>query len=121
MRFDPFYLNSAISSLDNISAIEQQLSNEISSGSRVNSLRDDPGASGENVLLSSQLSLNDSFSQTANSTVGMLQVTDTTLGNVLSELTKAISLATAANNGTLNSSDLQSIATQLSGIRDEVL
>jgi flagellar hook-associated protein 3 FlgL len=119
MRFDPFYLNSAISALDQTSATEQQLTNEISSGSRVNSLSDDPVAAGENVLLNSQIKLNDSFSQTESSSVGMLQVTDSTLGSVVSELTKALSLVTEANNGMLNSSDLQSIATQLSGIRDE--
>jgi flagellar hook-associated protein 3 FlgL len=121
MRFDPFYLNGAVASLDQTSAVEQQLTNEISSGTRVNSLSDDPVAVGENVLLSSQLNLDDSFSQTENSTVGMLQVTDSTLGSVVSQLTKALSLATEANNGTLNASDLQSISSQLSGIRDEVL
>jgi flagellar hook-associated protein 3 FlgL len=121
MRFDPFYLNNAVSALDLTSATEQQLTNEISSGTRVNSLSDDPVAAGENVMLSSQLSLDDSFSQTENSTVGMLQVTDSTLGSVVSQLTQALSLATEANNGTLNASDLKSIATQLSGIRDEVL
>ena len=102
--------------MDQTSAIEQQLTSEISSGSRVNSLSDDPVAVGENVLLRSQLKLDDSFSQTESSTVGMLQVTDSTLGGVVSQLTKALSLATEGNNGTLNASDLQSIATQLSGI-----
>jgi flagellar hook-associated protein 3 FlgL len=121
MRFDPFYLNSAISALDQTSAMEQLLTNEISTGSRVNSLSDDPVAAGENVLLSSQLAFADSFSQTESSTVGMLQVADSTLGSVVSQLTQAISLATEANNGTLNSSDLKSISSQLSGIRDEIL
>jgi flagellar hook-associated protein 3 FlgL len=121
MRFDPLYLNSAVASLDQTSAIEQQLTNEISSGSRVNSLSDDPVAVGENVLLSSQLKLDDSFSQTESTTVGMLQVTDSTLGSVVSQLTQAIALATEGNNGTLNASDLKSIASQISGIRDEVL
>jgi flagellar hook-associated protein 3 FlgL len=121
MRFDPFYLNSAISALDQTSAMEQLLTNEISTGSRVNSLSDDPVAAGENVLLSSQLAFADSFSQTESSTVGVLQVADSTLGSVVSQLTQAISLATEANNGTLNSSDLKSISSQLSGIRDEIL
>jgi len=121
MRFDPFYLNSAVASLDQTSASEQQLTNEISSGTRVNSLGDDPVAVGENVLLSSQLNLDDSFSQTESSTVGALQVTDSTLGSVVSQLTQALTLATEGNNGTLNANDLQSISTQIAGIRDEVL
>jgi flagellar hook-associated protein 3 FlgL len=121
MRFDPFYLNSAVAALDQTSATQQQLTNEISSGTRVNSLSDDPVAVGENTLLSSQLSLDDSFSQTESSTVGRLQVADSTLGSVVSQLTQALSLATEGDNGTLNASDLQSVATQLSGIRDEIL
>jgi flagellar hook-associated protein 3 FlgL len=121
MRFDPFYLNSAVVSLDQTSAVEQQLTNEISSGKRVNSLSDDPVAVGENVLLNSQLNLDDSFSQTESSTVGMLQVADSALGSVVSQLTRALTLATEGNNGTLNASDLQSISMELAGIRDEVL
>ncbi|HZY61047.1 MAG TPA: flagellar hook-associated protein FlgL [Edaphobacter sp.] len=121
MRFDPSYLNRAVASLDLTSAAEQQLTTELSSGKRVNALSDDPVASGTNVLLAAQLSLNDSFSQTESSTVGRLQVADSTLGSVVSQLTQAISLATQANNGTLNSSDLQSLSAQIAGIRDEVL
>src|SRR5580698_10133784 len=121
MRFDPFYLNSAVAALDQTSAAEQQLTNEISSGARVNSLSDDPVAVGQNVLLSSQLNIDDSFSQTESTTVGMLQVTDSTLGSIVSQLTQALTLATEGDNGTLNASDLQSVATQLSGIQDEVL
>ncbi len=121
MRFDPFYLNSAVAALDQTSAMEQLLTNEISSGKSVNSLSDNPVAAGQNVLLSAQLNLDDSFSQTESSAVGMLQITDSTLGSVVSQLTQALSLATEGNNGTLNASDLKSLATQLSGIRDEVL
>jgi flagellar hook-associated protein 3 FlgL len=121
VRFDPLYLNNAITSLDQASALQQQLTNELSSGKRVNSLADDPVAAGENVLLASQLQMNDSFSQTETSVVGRLQVADSTLGSVVSQLTQAVSLAMQGNNGTLNASDLQSIASQLSGIRDEVV
>jgi flagellar hook-associated protein 3 FlgL len=49
-----------------------------------------------------------------------LQVADSTLGSVVSQLTQAISLATSANNGTLNPSDVKSIGNQISGILDEV-
>jgi flagellar hook-associated protein 3 FlgL len=47
-------------------------------------------------------------------------VADTALGSVVSQLTSAISLATSANNGTMNSSDVKSISNQISGILDEV-
>jgi flagellar hook-associated protein 3 FlgL len=50
-----------------------------------------------------------------------LQVTDSTLGSVVTELTSAISLATSANNGTMNSSNVKSVSDQISGILNEVL
>jgi len=87
----------------------------------VNSLSDDPAAAGQNVLLTSQLNSDDTFSTTANSAENLLQVSDSALGNVVTQLTSAVSLATQANNGVLNANNLQAIATELTGIRDEVL
>ena len=49
-----------------------------------------------------------------------MQVADSTLGGVVTQLTQAISLATSANNGTLNAADVKSIGSQISGILDEV-
>jgi flagellar hook-associated protein 3 FlgL len=63
----------------------------------------------------------DSFTQTTSLTQGMLQVTDSALGSVVTQLNQALSLADQANNGTLNSSDLKAISNQIAGIRDEVL
>jgi len=121
MRVNPQYMTNLVGSLDATSSTEQRLTEELASGSQVNALSDSPIAAGENVLLSAQIGSDDSFSQTASSTTSMLQVSDSTLGSVVSQLTTAISLATEANNGTLNSSDLQSISQQLAGIRDEVV
>jgi len=120
MRVNPHYLTGLVASLCTISATEQRLTQQMSSGSRVNQLSDDPVAVGQNVMLSSQIASDDSFSQTASSTDALLQVSDSALGSVVSQLTTAISLATEANNGTMNANDVQAIANQLSGIRDEV-
>jgi flagellar hook-associated protein 3 FlgL len=121
MRVNPLYINTLVGSLDATSGTEQQLTEELASGSRVNTLSDDPLAAGENVLLSAQIAGDDTFSQTASSSQSMLQMTDSALGTVVSQLTTAVSLATEANNGTLNANDLTSIGNQLAGIRDEVL
>jgi len=48
------------------------------------------------------------------------QVADSALSSVVTQLTQALSLATRANNGTMSSSGLKSIASQLSGIVSEV-
>ncbi len=121
MRVNPFYISELSDSLNASQADEQHLTMQLSSGARVNSLSDDPLAAGENVLLLNQIQRDDSFTQTSSLVQGQLQVADSALGGVVSQLTQAVSLATGANNGTLNASDLKSISNQLAGIRDEVL
>ena len=64
MRVDPFYVTNLAGSLNQTQASEQQLTAELSSGVRVNSLSDDPLAAGENVLLLNQMQQDDSFTQT---------------------------------------------------------
>ena len=121
MRVDPLYVPNLVGSLDQVVGNEQTYSQELSSGSRVSSLSDDPGAAGDNVVLTAQLAQDDTFTQTASTTESRLQVSDSALGSVVSQLTAAITLATQANNGTLNASNIKGISNQLAGIRDEVL
>ncbi len=120
MRVDPFYVSNLVNALDQAQSTEQQLTSELSSGVRVTSLGQDPVASGENVLLLNQIQRDDSFTQSSSLEQGGLQVADSALGSVVTQLTQAISLATSANNGTLSASQLQAISSELSGIRDEV-
>jgi flagellar hook-associated protein 3 FlgL len=120
VQVDPNYLNNLASYLDQSQANTQQLTSELSSGVRVTSLGQDPVASGENVLLLNQIQQDDSFTSSSNLATGKMQVADSALGGVVTQLTQAITLATSANNGTLNSSDVESIANQLSGILGEV-
>ena len=63
MRVDPSYITNLVGSLDQAQATEQQLTSELSSGVRVTSLSQDPVASGENVLLLSQIQQDDSITQ----------------------------------------------------------
>src|SRR5271157_3818237 len=121
MRVDPSYVTNLVDALNQVQSNTQLLSSELSSGMRVNSLSQDPLAAGENVLLLNQIQQDDSFTQSANLVTGQLQVADSTLGQVVSQLNQAVTLATSANNGTFNSSNLQSISNQLAGIRSEVL
>ncbi len=51
----------------------------------------------------------------------LLQQSDTTLGSVTSQLQSASELAVSANNGTLNASDRQAMATELQGILNSVV
>ena len=121
MRADPTYVSSLTQALSSSTKASNDLASQLSSGLRVGSLSDDPGAAAQSLQLGSQISRVDTYIQTAASQSSMLQVTDSTLGEVVSQLTSAISLAVQATNGTLNSSNLQTTAQQLTGIRDQVL
>lgn len=121
MRINPQYIQGLVSAANQNSANQQKYSTEIATGVTVNNLSDNPSAAAQDFLLRSQESVNDNFVQTASGVSGALQVTDTALGSVVTQITQAISLATQGNNGTLNASDLSSIANQLTGVRAEVL
>lgn len=120
MRVDPSYITNLVGSLDDTQSNEQQLSSELSSGVSITSLSKNPVGAGENVVLLNQIQQDDSFTASSNLVTGQLQVADSALGSVVSELTQAVTLATSANNGTMNPSDVKSIGGQISGILDEV-
>ena len=120
MRVDPHYITNLVGSLDQTQLTEQKLTEELSSGVRFHSLSDDPISSGQNVLLLNQIQQDDSFTQSSSLVTGQMQVADSALGSVVSQLTQALSLAISANNGTMNGNNLKSIASQLTGILNEV-
>ncbi len=115
MRVDPFYVSNLVGALDQTQTTQQQLSSELSSGVSITSLSQNPVGAGENVLLLNQIQQDDSFTQSSNMVTGQLQVADSALGSVVSELTQAISLATSANNGTMSASDVKSVGSQIAG------
>ncbi|SFS18691.1 flagellar hook-associated protein 3 FlgL [Granulicella pectinivorans] len=121
MRVDPNYLQGLSASISQSTATEATLTNELSSGLRVQQLSDDPTAAAQALQLTSQASRADTFVQSATQQTGVMQVTDSALAEVVTQLTSAISLATQATNGTLTNAQQSSIATQLQGIQSEVL
>jgi flagellar hook-associated protein 3 FlgL len=121
MRVDPNYVTGLVASLNSSTLSEQQLTSELSSGLRVSSLSGDPVAAGQASLLSSSISQDDSFVQNAASTQSLMQVADSALSSVVTQLTSALSLAVAGSNGTESSADLTSLSQQLGGIRDQVV
>jgi flagellar hook-associated protein 3 FlgL len=121
MRADPTYLQSLAWSLNQATSATQSLTSELSSGLRLSSLSDDPLAAAQSSQLATSISRLDTFSQTASTETSMMQVTDSTLGEVVSQLTSAISLSVSAADGTNNTSNLSTFAQQLTSIRDQIL
>ncbi len=121
MRVDPKYVSNLAGALNQSSSLEATLTNELSSGLRVTALQDDPTAVAQSTVMASAISKDDTFVQTASGTQSMMQVSDSTLGEVVSQLTSAVSLAISGGNGTANAANIASIAQQLTGIRDQIL
>jgi flagellar hook-associated protein 3 FlgL len=121
MRVDPNYVANLTAAVDQSASQEDTLTSELSSGLRVASLQDDPVAVAQSTLLGSSIAQDDTFVQTASNESSRMQVTDSTLGEVVTQITSALSTAVGGNNGTLNASDIASVAQKLSGIRDQIL
>ena len=121
MRVDPHYVSGLVASLNSSTLAEQKLTSELSSGLAVSSLSDNPVAAGQASMLNSAISQDDTFVQTAASVESLMQVADSALGSVVSQLTSALSLAVEGNSGTESGSDLTGLSQQLGSIRDQVV
>ncbi len=121
MRVDPFYVQQLAVALNNTTATEAQLSEELSSGLSVTTLSADPVAVSQSTVIGGAIAADDSYVSAAATAQSKLQVTDSTLGEVVSALTNAISLTVSGGDGTLNTSARQTIAAQLSQIQNQVL
>ncbi|MGB6829210.1 MAG: flagellin, partial [Terracidiphilus sp.] len=113
----------AENNLNNTNSSLQTVLQQLSSGSRINSGADDAaGLSLVNGLGANSAALTQSGTN-ATEGVGLLQVADGALSQVTSLLNRAITLATEASNGTLNSSqdaaanqEYQSILSEINNI-----
>ncbi|HEY6376291.1 MAG TPA: flagellar hook-associated protein FlgL [Edaphobacter sp.] len=121
MRVDPNFVTNLSSSLDQSQSVEANLTSQLSSGLRVTTLADDPGAAAQASMIDSEIAQDDQYVQTASNESSMLQVTDSALGEVVTQLTSAVTLAVQGSNGTLDAANLSAIAQQLTGIRDQLL
>jgi flagellin len=113
----------AENNLNNTNSSLQTVLQQLSSGSRINSGADDAaGLSLVNGLEANQTALNQSGTN-ATEGVGLLQVADGALSQVTNLLDRAVTLATEASNGTLNSTqeaaanqEYQSILSEINNI-----
>ena len=121
VQFDPKYVQNLSAALSASSAHEQNLTNELSSGLRVSTLSSDPVAAAENVQLARSISGIDAFTTSSSLDQSLLQVSDSALGEVVTKVQQAISLATSAGNGTLSGANLSAIAKQATDLRDSVV
>ena len=112
---------------DLLAAIQQSdqnmntASQQLSSGQSVNQLSDNPAAAASVVLNHNQASQDDQFLSNIGTLQPRFQVADSTISDIVTALTQAISLGTEGANGTLSANDRQAIAAQVQGIQTQVV
>ena len=121
MRVDPFYVQQIALALNNATANEAALTQELASGLRVTTLSADPVAVAQSTVIGGAIAADDSYVSAASTAQSKLQVTDSTLGEVVTALTNAVSLATSGGDGTLDAANRQTVGLQLSQIQQQVL
>lgn len=110
----------AQNNLNQSQASLQKVLTQLSSGSRINSGADDAaGLSLANGLQASSTALSQSAKNAAEG-VDFLQVADGALSQVTSLLNRAVTLATEASNGTLNSSQVSAADSEYQKILTEI-
>jgi len=121
IRVDPDLYQTVLQGIEQLQQSENNDLEQMSSGRQFNNLSDDPAAVSELVLNNAQTSNVDEYLQNVSTLQNGLQVADSTLSSVVTALTQAISLGVQGANGTLNASDMQSLATEVSGIKSQIL
>jgi flagellin len=114
---------SAIYSQNNLNQTQMSLQNtltQLSSGSRINSGADDAAGLALADGLHANVAALTQSSQNASAGVGMLQTADGALAQVTNLLNRAITLATEAANGTLNTSQVSSADQEYQNILTEI-
>jgi flagellar hook-associated protein 3 FlgL len=113
----PTILAAVQQSQQNMTTATQQLS----TGKKVNQLSDNPAAVAQLVENHNQASQDDQFLTNLSGLQGKFQVADSTMSNVVTVLTRAISLGTEGANGTLSTSDRQAIAGEVQGLLSQMV
>jgi flagellin len=114
---------SAIYAQNNLNQTQASLQNtltQLSSGSRINSGADDAAGLALADGLHANVAALTQSAQNASAGVGMLQTADGALAQVTNLLTRAITLATEAANGTLNTSQVGSADQEYQNILTEI-
>ncbi len=121
IRLNPDLYQTVLQGIDTLRQNQNNDLEEMSTGKQFNNLSDDPAAVAQLVANEAQTSNVDQYLQNVSTLQNSMQLADSTLNSVVTALSQAISLGVEGSNGTLNSSDQQSIATQVSGIKDQIL
>ncbi|MGA3128287.1 MAG: flagellar hook-associated protein FlgL [Candidatus Korobacteraceae bacterium] len=121
MRVNPNYSADMVNLMDQAQQNESNAIQQLSTGRRVNLPSDDPAAEAAMVNENSQAAAVDQYTANSDSLTDVLNTANSTLDSAVTLLQRAVSLGVEGAGGTMNQSDLNSIATEVSGIQSQML
>jgi flagellar hook-associated protein 3 FlgL len=121
MRVNPNPMPDLLAALNQTQLEEQEAELQISTGKSVNVPSDNPTTAALLVENNDQATFTGGYLQSLTSVQGQFSTADSTLTSITSSLQQALSLGVEAGGGTLSSSDLTAIATQLQGIQSQLI
>jgi flagellar hook-associated protein 3 FlgL len=107
--------------MDQAQQNEDNAVQQLSTGRKVNLPSDNPAAEAAMVNENAQSASVDQYTASSDSLTDVLNTADSTLSSVTTLLQRAATLGVEGASGTMNQTDLNSIATEVSGIQSQVL
>lgn len=99
---------------------ESKALNNISTGSKLNSAKDNPGKLGKNETLKIQVLTNDAASKNIQDTNSMLQTFDGALQDINDSLARMKELTTSAGSGALTDQDKKVIQNEINSLKSDI-
>jgi flagellar hook-associated protein 3 FlgL len=121
MRVNPNPMPDLLAALATTQQQQQTALLQLASGQRINQPSDDPAGAATVTQIHDRSSQADAFLRSIGDVRGQLQTADSTLSSVVQVLERAITLGTEGANGTLSDSDRAAAATEVAGIRDQMI
>ena len=121
MRINPDLTGDMLAGLALDREQEDQAISELSTGRKVNQPSDDPAAVAGLIVNNAQASAVTTYLSNISSLQARLQMADSTLNSVVTNLSQAISLGIEGANSTVNQTDRNAIAQQVNGIQQQIL
>jgi flagellar hook-associated protein 3 FlgL len=94
---------------------------QVATGLRVNQPSDDPSAAANMVLSLAESASVDQYTSNTSSVLSQMQTADSAISGVETTLNSAITVGTSGANGTNNTADRQSLATQVQGFLSSII
>lgn len=121
MRVNPNYSADMVSLMEQAQQNENTAVQQLSTGRRVNLPSDDPAAAAAMVNENARSAAVDQYTASSDSLTNVLNTADSTIESAVNLLQRAVSLGVEGAGGTMNQSDLNSIAAEVSGIQSQML